>query len=66
MCRVVKVPAGARNWFTANELCGWPDSIQYQPRQPKRRRQRRQPAASLTVSIPPLPVRAVSGGVTIL
>lgn len=31
MVRRVRVPAGLKQYFTANELYGWPDSIQYSP-----------------------------------
>lgn len=63
MCKRVRVPAGARNWFTDRQLSGWPENIQYEPRPVKVRRllpiEAYQP-------IPVVQPKPVAGGVTIL
>lgn len=38
MVRLVRVPHFSRSIFTANELCGWADGIQYTPSQVKERK----------------------------
>lgn len=63
MCKRVRVPAGARNWFTDRQLSGWPDGIQYSPRPIKARR------LIPIEAYQPMPVvqpKPVAGGVTIL
>lgn len=31
MVRRVRLPAGANQWFTGNQLSGWQDGVQYTP-----------------------------------
>lgn len=62
MCRVVRTPAVARRIFTPNEICGWPDGIQYEPRQlRKAARERRREQADATVLPPPPTVPVICG-----
>lgn len=56
--RVIRV-GNLRQYFTANELSGWPDGIQYGYQPPKRRRQRIVDEA--TPVDPPKAVKVTSG-----
>jgi len=67
MCKRVRVPAGAREWFTDRQLSGWPEGIQYSPR-PTKFSERRRPLLPIE-AYQPMPVvqpKPVAGGVTIL
>lgn len=64
MCRIVRVPKGARGWFQDEELRGdeiWPSGMRFTPRdwiepKPKKVRCRRRPVVIEIPYVPPVPV----------
>lgn len=56
MVRRVRVPAEWKHRFTANELCGWPDSVAYSPDVKTAK-----PPRPVVICVTPAPVRVSIG-----